>query len=87
MKHYTWEKLVDRLFRQADALFDARSEMRRTGDVLQDAYDDATGLGPGLYGEPLLKETKDKLHDLDHAIGDVARQLEHLAREIKKGRR
>lgn len=84
MKHHQRREIVERLFKAADALFDARGRMRREVDMLQDAYDDATGAGPGLYADPIVRETRDVMHELDHEIGHVARQMEHLARLIKK---
>ena len=84
MKHYADDKIIERLFRGADALFNARAEMRREHDMLQDIYDDATSAGPGLYADPLVKQTRDMIHRLDQSIGEVARQMEHLAREIRR---
>lgn len=89
MKYYEVSEVIERLLKGADQLFDARVEMRREVDMLQDVYDDATAFGPKptrLYADPLVKETRDIMHDLDQAIGEVARQMEHLARQIKKQR-
>ena len=81
----TKEQIAERLMKGADALFNARAEMRKDSDMLQDAYDDATGIATkDMYADPLVKETRDKVYQLDHQIGDVARQMEHLARELKK---
>lgn len=81
----TKEQIADRLMAGANALFDARSEMRRDSDMLQDAYDDATGLvTKEMYADPLVRETRDKMYRLDQQIGDAARQMEHLARELRK---
>ena len=81
----TREQIADRLFKGADALFTARGAMRKDSDMLQDALDDATGaVTKDMYNDPLVKETKDAMYKLDHAIGDVARQMEHLARTLKK---
>lgn len=86
MKHYTDDKIIDRLLSGAEALFNARANMRREHDMLQDVYGDATSAGPGLYADPFVKQTRDMIHALDREIGDVARQMEHLAREIKRSR-
>jgi hypothetical protein len=81
----TKAQLAQRLLEGANALFDARSDMRQDSDMLQNAYDDASGVTHlDVYANPLVKETKDKLYQLDHQIGDAARQMEHLARELKK---
>ena len=90
MKHYRAPDVAARLFKGADELFIARQRMRKEADMLQDVYDDATASAAfgvnndSLYADPLVKETRDMVHDLDQAIGMVARQMEHLARQIKK---
>lgn len=84
MKHFKASDMAERLFKGADELFNARVKMRKDADMLQYAYEDATEFGPALYANPLVKETRDMVHDLDQAIGVVARQMEHLARQIKK---
>lgn len=82
----TKEQIIERLFKSADRIYSDRVELRKDSEILQDAYDDATGLVThDMYGNALVKETKDKLYQLDHMIGDVARQMEFLARELKKG--
>jgi hypothetical protein len=84
MKHYDASDVAERLIKGADDLFNARAEMRREHHMLQDVYDDATAYGPALYADPLVKETRDMMQELDNAIGIVARQMEHLARQIEK---
>jgi len=74
------------MFTGADRLFNCRSTMRTDEDILQDAYDDATGAASQLYADPLVKQTKDSMYRLDHEIGEVARNMEHLARTLKKRR-
>lgn len=79
------EQIAGLLVKAADSLFDGRVDLRKMGDILSDAYDDATGLVThDMYGNALVKETRDQLQSLDHQIGDVARQMENLARELKK---
>jgi inosine/xanthosine triphosphate pyrophosphatase family protein len=81
----TKEQISERLMKGADALFKARGAMRDDSTMLQDALDDATGVvTKDMYGDPLVKETRDKMDNLDHLIGDCARQMEHLARHLKK---
>lgn len=82
--HATNVQVADRMFSAADALFTCRGALRPDQEMLQDVYDDATGIASDLYADPLVKETKDKMYRLDHEIGDVARQMEHLARTIRK---
>lgn len=77
-------QVAERMFKGADHLFNCRVDMRRDNDILQDAYDDATGAASNLYADPLVKETKDAIYQLDHEIGRVARQMEHLGRTIRK---
>jgi len=84
MKHFKASDMTERLFKGADELFSARAKMRKDADMLQYAYEDATEFGPALYADPLVKETRDMVHDLDQVIGVVARQMEHRARQIKK---
>jgi hypothetical protein len=81
----TKEQMIERLFEGADRFFASRVQLRADQDMLQDAYDDATGLVvQDMYANPLVKETKDALYALDHAIGNAARRMEHLARDLKK---
>ena len=81
----TKEQIVERLMKSADQLFNDRVQLRQMTDILADAYGDATGLvTQDMYGNKLVKETKDKAYELDHQIGDLARQMEYLARELKK---
>jgi hypothetical protein len=81
----TKEQIVERLMKSADQLFNDRVQLRQMTDILADAYGDATGLvTQGMYMNKLIKETKDKAYELDHQIGDLARQMEYLARELKK---
>jgi hypothetical protein len=82
----TAEQIAERLFKSANALFDFRGRtLREDFDILQEAYDDATGMvTQGMYADPEVKATKDAIHELDNHIGNVARQMEHLARELKK---
>lgn len=81
----TKEQIMERLFKSADRLFSERVGLREDYDVLEDAYDDATGLvTKEMYADPLVKTTRDMIHELDQDIGKVARQMEHLARELKK---
>jgi hypothetical protein len=84
MKHYDETDVALGLIDGAEELFDARIAMRKKIEMLQDVYDDATALGPDLYADPLVKKTRDMLEELDHDIGIAARQMEHLARQIKK---
>jgi len=80
----TADQIAERCVAAADRLFACRGELRIDLDVLQDAYDDATGLvTQDLYANPDVKETKDAAYLLDSQIGQVARQLEHLARVIR----
>lgn len=81
----TREQIAERLFKGANELFDGRAALRKDYDMLQDAYDDATGVvTKGMYADPLVKKTKDAIHALDGQIGETARQMESLARELKK---
>lgn len=84
MKHLDSSEVVDRLFKGAEELLYARVNLRKQWDMLQDVYEDATAFGPALYADPLVKETRDVIHKLDGDIGTVVRQMEHLARQIKK---
>lgn len=79
-------EIADGLFKAADALFTFRGRvLREQHDILQDAYDDATGLVThNMYADPEVKKTRDAMHQLDQTIGEVARQMEWLARDLKK---
>ncbi len=80
------KQIADRLVKSADRLFTDRVELRADYDVLQGAYDDASGLAAkGMYGNIDVKKTRDEVHELDAKIGQVARDMENLARKIRKG--
>jgi hypothetical protein len=82
----TKEQVAERLFKSANRLFDNRVELRKDSDILQEAYDDATGIVTlDMYGNKDVKETRDMIYSLDHQIGQAARQMEYLARLLKKG--
>lgn len=81
---HTKAEIAERLNKGADRLFSHRSELREDYDILQEAYDDATGLvTKDMYGDEKVKATKDAMHKLDQSIGEVARQMEALARGLK----
>jgi hypothetical protein len=74
-------------FKVANGLYDARGETRDFQQMLQDAYEDMTGLGPSMtheWREKNLKVNRDLLYKLDQQIGEVARGLEGLGRDVKK---
>jgi hypothetical protein len=78
------QNISERMVTSADRLFNSRIDLRRDHDVLQDAYDDASGVHTQeLYGNPDVKQTKDMIYTLDGVIGTTARQMEHLARVIR----
>ncbi len=80
---FTKEQIAKRMFTSADRLFSDRVELRRDHDILQDAYDDPTGLVTlDLYANKDVKETKDAIHKLDWEIGRMARQMEYLGRQL-----
>ena len=91
MKHFQTKKrpsnaeIVEQLFASANRLFDSRVALRRDHDVLQQAYDDASGIYvKDMYADPDVRETRDTIESLEHSIGQVARQMEYLARLLKR---
>jgi len=82
---YTKEQIIARLFEAAIKLFHARGDLRTEWEILQDAYDDATGMvTKDMYGDSHVKHTKDMMYQLDAQMGKVANEMEYLARELKK---
>ena len=80
----TKEQIIESLMKGADRLFSERVSLRDDSGMLQDAYDDATGLVThDMYANPQVKKTRDMLYELDHMIGNVAREMEFLARNLK----
>ena len=77
--------IMDELFKEADGLYDARVPFRYLIDTLQDLYGDPTGLNdfPG-YNNPAVKKVRDCMQELDRQIGDTARQMENLARQMRE---
>jgi hypothetical protein len=80
--------IAERLVSSADRLFNGRVELRQDQDILADAYDDASGLGAqNMYADTEVKRVRDEIRGLDTKIGAVARDMEGLARKLKKGER
>ena len=76
--------IIDELFKEADKLYDARVPFRYVIDTLQDLYGDPTGLNDYHgYNNPAVKKVRDCMMDLDHSMGDTARQMEYLARQMR----
>ena len=60
----TNEQIAERLVRSADRLFTERVELRRDYDVLDEAFNDASGLTSDLYSDAGVKQTRDQIHEL-----------------------
>jgi hypothetical protein len=80
----TAPELIKTFFETANSMFDSRVPMRRAGELIHDLYEDSTGIGvTGFTDDPEVLTLQSSIRELDQMIGNVAHELENLARRIK----
>ena len=79
------EKLFAQMKKAVEALLDARVESRRVRDALSEINQDATGVTwTDNYNNDEIRKARDILSELDHNIGMGFREIEFMARQLKK---
>jgi len=80
-----FDAFADKLFKEADKLYDARGSFLKIADELQKIYEDPTGdTGFGMHADPTVKRVRDNLDELGQVLGRTVSSMEGLGRTLKK---